>query len=154
MNTSIVAGSLLTALALAAPLHGQQVAADVVVRSGPVAGRVVIGDGYSTYRRPVVVYRRAPERVIVVERAAPRVVIVERVHRRHGRHAHQWRKHGYHAVTVYYRDGRYYDRYARGWPEYEWRWKRPGSSNRSRGSCERCRSTGTTGRSSTGRSCS
>jgi hypothetical protein len=106
MNTSIVAGSLLTALALVAPLHGQQVAADVVVRSGPVAGRVVIGDGYSTYRRPVVVYRRAPERVIVVER----------VHRRHGRHAHQWRKHGYHAVTVYYRDGRYYDRYVRGWP--------------------------------------
>jgi hypothetical protein len=121
MNTTIVAGSLLTALALVAPLHGQQVAADVVVRSGPVAGRVVIGDGYSTYRRPVVVYRRAPERVIVVERAAPRVVVIEQVHRRHGRHANrhanQWRKHGYHAVTVFYRDGRYYDRHVRGWPE-------------------------------------
>jgi hypothetical protein len=116
MNTSIVAGSLLTALSLVAPLQGQQVAADVVVRSGPVAGRVVIGDGYSTYRRPVVVYRRAPERVIVVERAAPRMVVVERVHRRHGWRAHQWRKHGYHAVTVYYRDGRYYDRYFRDWP--------------------------------------
>ena len=104
MNTSIVAGSLLAALSLVAPLHGQQVAADVVVRSGPVAGRVVIGDGYSTYRRPVV-YRRAPERVIVVER----------VHRRYHRHAH-WRKHGFRQVVVYYRDGRYYDRYVRGWP--------------------------------------
>jgi hypothetical protein len=104
MNTSIVAGSLLAALSLVAPLHGQQVAADVVLRSGPVAGRVVIGDGYSTYRRPVV-YRRAPERVI----------IVERVHRRHHRNAH-WRKHGYRQVVVYYRDGRYYDRYVRGWP--------------------------------------
>jgi len=104
MKTSIVAGSLLAALSLVAPLHGQQVAADVVLRSGPVAGRVVIGDGYSTYRRPVV-YRRAPERVIVVER----------VHRRHHRNAH-WRKHGYRLVVVYYRDGRYYDRYVRGWP--------------------------------------
>jgi hypothetical protein len=104
MNTSIVAGSLLAALSLVAPLHGQQVAADVVLRSGPVAGRVVIGDGYSTYRRPVV-YRRAPERVI----------IVERVHRRHHRNAH-WRKHGYRQVVVYYRDGRYYDRYVRSWP--------------------------------------
>jgi hypothetical protein len=105
MRTSIVAGSLLAAVSLVAPLHGQQVAADVVLRSGPVAGRVVIGDGYSTYRRPVVVYRRAPERVIVVER----------LHRRHHRQAH-WRKHGYRQVVVYYRDGRYYDRYARGWP--------------------------------------
>jgi len=105
MNTSIVAGSLLAALSLVAPLQGQQVAADVVLRSGPVAGRVMIGDGYSTYRRPVVVYRRAPERVIVVER----------VHRRHHRHEH-WRKHGYRQVVVYYRDGRYYDRYVRGWP--------------------------------------
>ena len=57
MKTSIVAGSLLAALSLVAPLQAQQVAADVVVRSGPVAGRVVVGDGYSTYRRPVV-YRR------------------------------------------------------------------------------------------------
>jgi hypothetical protein len=57
MNTSIIAGSLIAALSLAAPLHGQQVAADVVIRTGPVAGHVVV-NGYSTYRRPVVVYRR------------------------------------------------------------------------------------------------
>ena len=77
MKTSIVAGSLLAALSLAAPLRAQQVAADVVLRSGPVAGHVVIGDGYSTYRRPVVY--RAPARVIVVERVVPRVVVVERL---------------------------------------------------------------------------
>lgn len=106
MNTSIVAGSLLAALSLVASLHGQQVAAGVVVRSGPVAGHVVIGDDYSTYRRPVVVYRRAPARVIVVERMH---------HRRH-RHEYQWRRHGYRPVTLYYAGGRYYDRYVRGGP--------------------------------------
>jgi hypothetical protein len=103
MKTSIVAGSLLAALSLVAPLHGQQVAADVVVRSGPVAGHVVIGDRYSTYRRPVV-YRREPARVIVVERV--------RQHR--NQHARQWRRYGYRPVTLYYVDGRYYDRYVRG----------------------------------------
>jgi hypothetical protein len=102
MKTSIVAGSLLAALSLVAPLHGQQVAAGVVVRSGPVAGHVVIGDGYSTYRRPVVYHR-----------AAARVIVVERVNRRH-QHARQWRRDGYRPVTLYYIDGRYYDRYVRG----------------------------------------
>jgi hypothetical protein len=115
MKTSIVAGSLLAALTLAGPLHAQQVAARVVVRSGPVAGHVVIDNGYSTYRRPVV--RRVPERVIVVERVVPRILIVERV--RHGRHGHprHWRAQGFRPIVVYYRDGRYYDRYVRGWPE-------------------------------------
>lgn len=115
MKTSIIAGSLLTALTLTVPLHAQQVAADVVLRSGPVAGHVVIGNGYSTYRRPVVY--RAPARVIVVEHVVPRVVIVERVAHRHHRLARTWRQHGYRQVVVYYRDGRYYDRYVRGWPE-------------------------------------
>ena len=100
MKTSIVAGSLLAALSLVAPARAQQVAADVVVRSGPVAGRVLIGHEYSSYRRPVVVSRPVPARVIVVER----------VHRRHHRRA-DWR--GYRQVVVYYRDGRYYDRYDR-----------------------------------------
>lgn len=97
MKTSIVAGSLLAVLSLVTPARAQQVAADVVLRSGPVAGRVVIGEGYSTYRRPVA-YRPAPERVIVVER----------MYRRH-RHA-DWQHRGYRRVVVYYRDGRYYDR--------------------------------------------
>jgi hypothetical protein len=37
-------------------------------------------------------------------------------HRNH-RLARTWRQHGYRQVVVYYRDGRYYDRYVRGWPE-------------------------------------
>ncbi len=106
MYTRFVAGSLLAALSLVAPLHGQRVAADVVVRSGPVAGHVVIGDGYSTYRRPVAVHRRAPVRVIVIERDH---------HRRH-RHPHQWARLGYRPVALYYLDGRYYDRPVRRWP--------------------------------------
>ena len=106
MRTSIVAGSLLAALSLVAPLAAQQVSADVVLRSGPVAGRVIVGDGYSTYRRPVV-YRRVPARVIVVERVYVRASLGASTH---------WRQHGYRQVVVYYRDGRYYDRYVRGWP--------------------------------------
>jgi hypothetical protein len=99
MNTSIVAGSLLAALSLAAPLHAQQVAAHVVIRSGPVAGHVVVGDGYSTYRR-----------------APARIIVVERVSGRHAGHARHWRKGGYREVTLWYSDGRYYDRYVRDWP--------------------------------------
>jgi hypothetical protein len=115
MKTSIVAGSLLTALSLAGTLAAQQVAADVVVRSGPVAGHVVVGNEHSTYRRPVV-YRRAPERVIVVERVSPRVLVVERLRHRKHFHGRNWRAQGFHPVVVYYREGRYYDRYVRGWP--------------------------------------
>lgn len=103
MYASIVAGSLIAALSLATPLRGQQVAARVIVRSGPVAGHVVVRDGYSTYRRPVA--RRVPARVIVVERVAAR----------HHRNAH-WRGNKYRRVTLWYYDGRYYDRYVRGWP--------------------------------------
>ncbi|MBA3260661.1 MAG: hypothetical protein H0T68_14495 [Gemmatimonadales bacterium] len=100
MRTGVIAGSLLYGLVLvAAPLQAQQVSADVVVRGGPVAGRVVVGDGYSTYRRRPAVYRYA----------APRAVVIERVHRdRHHRH---WKRHGFRPVTVYYANGRYYDRW-------------------------------------------
>jgi hypothetical protein len=103
MRTSVVvAGSLLSGLVLfASPLQGQRVSADVVVRSGPVAGRVIVDDGYSTYRRRHVVYHRV----------APRVVVIERVHRH--RHAAWYRRHGFRPVTVYYVDGRYHDRWDR-----------------------------------------
>ena len=104
MRTSIAAGSLLAGLALVVtPLYGQQVSADVVVRSGPVAGHVVVGDGYSTYRQPVVVYRRVPARVIVIERVQRRQF-----------HDHRWREHS-RRVVVYYRGGRYYDHPVPGW---------------------------------------
>lgn len=95
---SLLAGLLLTVAGV--PLQAQRVEAGVVVRGGPVAGHIVIRDGYSTYRRPVT------RRVIVTER--PRLVVVERVHRhRPDRH---WSRRGYRPVTVYYWEGRYYDR--------------------------------------------
>jgi len=115
MKTTIL-GSLLSGLALVAPVHAQQVAGDIFVRSGPVAGHVRIGDSYSTYRAvPVVEYRRAPvRRVAVYERRAPRVIVVERA--RHHHHFHHWQRDGFRRVTLYYVDGRYYDRYLYGRP--------------------------------------
>ena len=112
MKPSVIAGSLLSGLVLvASSMQAQQVSADVVIRSGPVAGHVVVGDGYSSYRRPPIVYRRPPvRRVVVVERYVPRVVVVERVHRH--RHARHWKRHGFRPVTLYYVHGRYYDRWA------------------------------------------
>ena len=103
MRTSAVTWSLIAGiLSAAVPLHAQRVEAGVVVRSGPVAGHVVIRDGYSTYRRPTA------RRVVVVER--PRIVVVERVHRH--RPAKHWARRGYRPLTLYYWDGRYYDRWA------------------------------------------
>ena len=104
MSTSATARSLLAGLVLtvaAVPLHAQRVEAGVVVHGGPVAGHVVIRDGYSTYQRT--------RRVIVVER--PHVVVVERVHRH--RPARHWTRHGYRRATLYEVDGRYYDRWVR-----------------------------------------
>jgi hypothetical protein len=104
MNTSTCAWSLVAGLALiATPLHAQRVSAEVVVRGGPVNGRVMAHDGYSTYHRPV--------RRVMVERQSPRIVQVERFRHRHWKH---WRRHGYRQVVVYYIDGRYYDRAYRG----------------------------------------
>jgi hypothetical protein len=98
MRSTVIAGSLLSGLVLiASPMQGQQVSADVVVRSGPVAGHVVVGDGYSTYRRRV------------VYREAPRIIVIERVHRH--RHDGHWKRHGYRPVSVFYANGRYYDQW-------------------------------------------
>lgn len=109
--------SLFAGLTLIGAPAAAQVRGDVIIHSGPIAGRVIIGP---TYPRPheVVVYRPLPaRRVMVVERYAPRVVVVERGHRPHGR-AHGWyRRHGYRPATVYYYDGRFFDRvwYDRGY---------------------------------------
>jgi hypothetical protein len=97
---SLLAGLVLTVVAV--PLHAQRVEAGVVVYGGPVAGHVIVRDGYSTYRRPVT------RRVYVVDR--PRMVVVERVHGH--RSARHWARRGYRPVTVYHWDGRYYDRWA------------------------------------------
>lgn len=104
MCTSATARSLLAGLVLtvaAAPLHAQRVEAGVAVYGGPVAGHVIVRDGYSTYHRP---YAR---RVYVVER--PQIIVVERANGH--RSAKHWARRGYRPVTVYYRDGRYYDRW-------------------------------------------
>lgn len=116
MVVRIVAGSLLASLLAAAPAVAQSVAADVLIRSGPVAGRVVVGNGYSTYRRPSVIVDRRPvaRRVVIVERYAPRVIVVERVPRH--RSSRAWARHGYRPITLYYIDGRYYDRWNDRWP--------------------------------------
>ena len=98
MKTNVLAQLLFAGLAIVAtPLHAQDVSADIRVRGGPVAGRVVVGDQYSSYRRPA--------RRVVVQRYAPRVVRVERIRHHHGKH---WKRHGYRPVVVYYLDGRYY----------------------------------------------
>jgi hypothetical protein len=107
MRTSIATGSLLTALLLAQPAQAQQILADVVLQSGPVAGHVVIGNAYSTYGRQPVVYRRPPVRRVVVVEQAPRIIVVEGArYRGQG----EWRRFGYRPVTLYYVDGRYFDR--------------------------------------------
>jgi hypothetical protein len=101
MKASVIAGAVLGGLiALVSPMQAQQVSADIVFRSGPVAGRVAVADdGYSTYRRRPA-YRPAP---------ASRVVVVERVHRH--RHPRHWKRHGFRPVTLYYVNGRYHDRW-------------------------------------------
>jgi hypothetical protein len=100
MRPAVAWSSIVGLVITVAPLHAQRVQAGVVVQSGPIAGHVVVRDGYSTYRRPTA------RRVVVVER--PRVIVVERVHRH--RAAKYWARHGYRPVTLYYSDGRYYDR--------------------------------------------
>src|SRR3954451_5939827 len=110
MSARIVAGSLLATLFAAAPAAAQNVAADVLVHGGSVVGRVTVGDAYARYRRrPVVIVHRRPAArpVVVVERYVPRVVVVERVHGH--RSSRAWARQGYRPVTLYYRDGRYYD---------------------------------------------
>jgi hypothetical protein len=101
MKTAIVTGGIALALTLHSPAAAQVVEAGVVIRSGPVAGHVVIAD------------HRPERRVVVVDRYTPRVIVVERVRHRHGRG--WWKKHGYRPVVVYYDvgRGRFYDRWHR-----------------------------------------
>jgi len=96
----------LAALLIAAPgtAAGQHVSADVVVRSGPVRGRVVIGE------RPYA-YRYDLDRRWKGHRHVPRHLRVHRIHVPRGRAHGWWKRHGYRPVTVYYGAGRFYDRY-------------------------------------------
>ena len=85
----------LAALALPAGAKAQQVSADISIASGPVAGRVIVGDPY--YHHPA--YRYGP---------SYREIVVIQAHRGRG----WYRNHAYRPVRVYYDDDRdcYYDR--------------------------------------------
>lgn len=72
--------------------------------------RVVIESGRNSD-----VYSRRPDRRVAPR---PRVIVVERVvvERRGRARGHTWfRRNGYRPVTVYYADGRYYDRWDNRW---------------------------------------
>lgn len=107
MKTAIVMGGIALALTLHSPAAAQMVEAGVVIRSGPVAGHVVITNPEPVYRRP--------ERRVVVERYAPRVIVVEPVRTHRGRGHGWWKRHGYRPVVIYYdvRRDRFYDRWDR-----------------------------------------
>ena len=107
MKALVVVGGLAFSLLLAArPAHAQVIEAGVVIRSGPVAGHVVVA-------RPVV-YRVPPRHVIIVDRYPPRAVVVERLYLPRGRAYGWWRGHGYRPVVVYYDGRRYYQRWFAG----------------------------------------
>lgn len=85
----VLAAAGFALLAVAAPVNAQQVSADIHIGTVP------------------------ERRVVVVEREpAPRahVVVVERF-RGHPRGRGYWKKRGYRPVTVYYYEGRFYDRF-------------------------------------------
>jgi hypothetical protein len=106
---SLLGLALVPALVLAPRSVAAQVAADVVVRGGPVAGRVVVGRPY-----PDVVVVNGGRRHYARE-YAPRVIAVERYHRGPRGVAHgYWKNRGYRPVVLYYIDGRFYDRPWRG----------------------------------------
>jgi hypothetical protein len=92
----------LVATALPTLASAQRVSADIRIGSGPVGGRIVVGEPvYGHSHRIVEVDARD------YDRHGYREVVVYRVHRGNG----WWRNRRYHAVTVWYdadRD-RYYD---------------------------------------------
>jgi hypothetical protein len=98
--------SALVALFVAAPAtaSGQRVTADVVLRSGPVRGHVVIGDRPHVYRYDL--DRRVGHRYPV------RAIRVARLHVPRGQARGWWKRHGYRPVTLYVYAGRFYDRAA------------------------------------------
>lgn len=102
----LISMSALVALFVAAPAtaSGQRVTADVVLRSGPVRGHVVIGDRPHVYRYDL--DRRVGHRYPV------RAIRVARLHVPRGQARGWWKRHGYRPVTLYVYAGRFYDRAA------------------------------------------
>lgn len=115
MSARVRVGLVIPAVAalvtLAAPVRAQLVVADVRVASGPVAGRIIVGN-HAVHQ---VVYRHGHP-VRVVNRHAP-VVVVRRVAAVPRGHAHgYWTHRGYRRVVLYAAGGRFYDRWYRGVP--------------------------------------
>jgi len=109
MKAHVVVGGIAFGMLLAAgPASAQVVQAGVVIRTGPVAGHVVVGE-------PAVVYPR-PRRVLVVEHYAAPVILVQRIYAPRGHASGWWRRYGYRPVVVYYDGGRYYNRWFDGRP--------------------------------------
>ncbi len=84
-----------------------QVSGAVVVTSGPVQGRIAVGEPVFA-PRPVIVYQPVRGRRMEVARYAQQVVFVERGHGRHGKPASWYGRHGYRPVTLFYAEGRYF----------------------------------------------
>jgi len=84
-----------------------QVSGAVVVTSGPVQGRIAVGEPVFA-PRPIVIYQPVRGRRVEVARYAPQVVFVERGHGRHGKSTRWYERHGYRPVTLFYSEGRYF----------------------------------------------
>jgi hypothetical protein len=85
-----------------------QVSGAVVVTSGPVQGRIAVGEPVFA-PRPVIVYQPVRGRRVEVARYAQQVVFIERGHGRNGKSARWYQRHGYRPVTLFYSEGRYFD---------------------------------------------
>ena len=55
--------------------------------------------------------------MVVVEHYTTHVVVVESLHGH--RSSQAWARHGYRPVTLYYANGRYYDRWSERWPHVD-----------------------------------
>jgi len=97
----------LVAVAISPTPATAQVSGAVVINSGPVRGRIAVGEPVFA-PRPVVIYQPVRGRRVAVARYAPQVVFVERGHGKHGKSAHWYQRHGYRPVTLFYSQGRYF----------------------------------------------
>ena len=112
MRAMTLAGTLALLTATSTPAFAQiSVSADVVVGSGPVVGRVIIGN-----RGPYMDPHRYPARRVIARQ--PRVILVEHPRRRHhdARRFERGRHHGWQEARAWYDSRRheYYDGYRPG----------------------------------------
>ena len=98
---------VLVAFSTASTPVAAQVSGAVIVTSGPVQGRIAVGEPVFA-PRPVIVYQPVRGRRMEVARYAQQVVFVERGHGRHGKPASWYSRHGYRPVTLFYSEGRYF----------------------------------------------